>query len=268
MTLMFLKHLSIWCIGRSCLCTFPGCIQFQHLFGQALVWSGAPYCPMLPIVACLISFFQIYFKNLEARHLTRLPNKPLGISKQNRSVIVCSGSWDWDRCMFGTAFFVRCYWSRFLFLSSRSPILWREVVKSQTVVHIREPLLMLRLHSTWRRCPVSTLLSFPLPIAISFQAGLLRSYHILAMWSCSGLSSSFFVWACLSPFVVWIWSVFLLSCVTLWFYWTVSGGTVAFAGSSENGTARKSCDHPNSQYQVRWKRDRRTRVVQLIHNWR
>jgi hypothetical protein len=52
------------------------------IYRQALIWSGLCFCPMLPVVGALFSFLQVFFKNLEVRHLTRLPDKPFGIAKQ------------------------------------------------------------------------------------------------------------------------------------------------------------------------------------------
>jgi hypothetical protein len=55
-----------------------------HRYRQVLIWSGTPYCPVLPLVAAIMSWVLVFFKKVEVLNLTRLPDKPLAVDKQNR----------------------------------------------------------------------------------------------------------------------------------------------------------------------------------------
>eukprot|EP00457_Paulinella_chromatophora_P001539 gb/GEZN01001541.1/.p1 GENE.gb/GEZN01001541.1/~~gb/GEZN01001541.1/.p1 ORF type:complete len:856 (-),score=150.05 gb/GEZN01001541.1/:332-2899(-) len=54
------------------------------MYRQALIWAGAPFCPLLPVLAVFHNFLLIYAKTLQVRWYTRPPLKPMGVDKQIR----------------------------------------------------------------------------------------------------------------------------------------------------------------------------------------
>jgi len=56
----------------------------EMMYRQALIWSGAPFSPVLPILGIFTTAILISVKAAQVRYLTRPPVRPMGVAKQNR----------------------------------------------------------------------------------------------------------------------------------------------------------------------------------------
>jgi len=54
------------------------------MYSQALMWSGAAFCPALPLLCALSSFVLIYVKQAQVINLCSPPSKPIGVAKLSR----------------------------------------------------------------------------------------------------------------------------------------------------------------------------------------
>eukprot|EP00808_Paulinella_micropora_P006795 g21707.t1 len=54
------------------------------MYRQALFWAGAPFCPLLPLLAVPHNFLLITAKTRQVRWYSRPPIKPMGVDKQIR----------------------------------------------------------------------------------------------------------------------------------------------------------------------------------------
>jgi len=54
------------------------------IYRQSLIWSGTPFCPVLPILGIFTTAILITVKTVQVRYLTRPPIRPMGVARQNR----------------------------------------------------------------------------------------------------------------------------------------------------------------------------------------
>ncbi len=54
------------------------------MYRQALVWSGTPFCPALPLLIVVCMCMLIWVKRWQVMRFTVRPKKPMGVAKQNR----------------------------------------------------------------------------------------------------------------------------------------------------------------------------------------
>jgi hypothetical protein len=54
------------------------------MYRQALIWCGAPYCPMLPFWGMFFSGLLFFIKKNEVLKFARRPTTPMGVARQNR----------------------------------------------------------------------------------------------------------------------------------------------------------------------------------------